>query len=830
MRLMKNFVLFLLLIICSLYANAQNGASNDKGKISGKVIDAVTKAVVDYATVGIYKQGTATPFNGASTDPKGNFKIDNISPGEYTIKVDFLGYKQLTIEHLIISSTAKNLTLGNIVLSPVQSQLKGVVISASAPTVENKIDKLVYNPANDLTAQGGVAVDVLRKVPMVTVDIDGNVELQGNANIRFLINGKPSSVFGASLTDALQTIPASEIKSIEVITSPGAKYDANGTGGIINIILKDSKVQGVNGTVNLSAGTRRENGSVNLNIRKGNFGVNASFSGNDQINSTTINTNDNLSYNKTRDTSNHLLQTGRSAFTRGGYRSGLSFNWSISKKDELTASFGYNHFANHNNGITNQDQTITALGTNSVVSDIFSTRNSDSRFSGKYFDYSVNYKKTFDKENQELDILFTSSYGNNSSTFFQRQDFQSGQPSSGSLGNNPGKDHETDISIDYTQPVTKDFTIETGAKAVLENINNTVVTDTLSNGVFVPNANQTYGFNYNRKVYAYYLSASFSLFNKFIDGKAGLRDEYTSTTANFPGAKIPGYNILAPSAVLSHKIDETQSVKLSYTYRIERPDYGDLNPFYNISDPHNISTGNPNLRPEVGHNYELGYNKSFAKGGSLYVAAFYRYNTNDLQSYTTYYDSLTIQGTKYSNVYLNQRFNIGTEVTEGISLFGSVPVTEKLNLRSNVMLGDRITTNPGNPTVSGFTYRINLNASYEFGHDLTAEVFGNYNSSQRTIQGTRPAFVFYNLAVRKQFMDKKLSLGLTAADPFTSYVNLTSTTSGALFNQTSMRQIPFRSFGITFSYKFGKLEFKKDKKDDNNVPAPDDSGGNGGGK
>ncbi|WP_299584971.1 outer membrane beta-barrel family protein [Mucilaginibacter sp.] len=821
---MKNTGLFLLLIICSLYVNAQSGSSTDKGKISGKVTDAVTKAAVDYATVSIYKQGNTSPFNGASTDTKGNFKIDNIAPGEYTITVDFLGYKRLTTEHLVISNTVKSLTLGNIVLSPVQSQLKGVVITASAPAVENKIDKLVYNPANDLTAQGGAAIDVLRKVPMVTVDIDGNVELQGNANIRFLINGKPSSVFGASLTDALQTIPASEIKSIEVVTSPGAKYDANGTGGIINIILKDSKVQGVNGTVNLSAGTRRENGSVNLNIRKGNFGVNASFSGNDQINSTTINTNDNLSYNNTRDTSNHLIQKGRSAFTRGGYRTGLSFNWSITKKDELTASFGYNHFANHNSGITNQDQTITALGTNSVVSDLLSTRNSDSRFSGKYFDYSVDYKKTFNKENQELDILYTSSYGNNNSTFFQRQDFQGGQPSSGSLGNNPGKDHETDISIDYTQPVSKDFTIETGAKAVLENINNTVVTDTLSNGVFVPNANQTYGFNYNRKVYAYYLSASFSLFNKFIDGKAGLRDEYTSTTADFPGAKIPGYNILAPSAVLSHKIDETQSIKLSYTYRIERPDYGDLNPFYNISDPHNISTGNPNLRPEVGHNYELGYNKSFTKGGSLYVAAFYRYNTNDLQSYTTYYDTLTIQGTKYSNVYLNQRFNIGTEVTEGVSLFGSIPITKELNLRSNVMLGDRITTNPGNPTVSGFTYRINLNASYEFGNDFTAEAFGNYNSSQRTIQGTRPAFVFYNLAVRKQFMDKKISLGLTAADPFTPYVNLTSTTSGTLFNQTSIRQVPFRSFGITFSYKFGKLEFKKDKeRDDNNVPT--DNGG-----
>ena len=826
---MRKTILFLFFIFSSIILNAQP-YNAPKGHISGKVIDAVTKQPVDYATISIFKDGGTSPINGVVTDPNGAFVINNLNPGEYTIGIDFIGYQKKRIEHLSINATTPNIALGMIAITPTENQLKSVEIVDKAPVVQNKIDKMVYNVANDLTSQGGSAADVLQKVPQITVDVDGNVQLQGNSNIRFLINGKPSSIFGASLADALQSIPASQIKSIEVITSPGAKYDANGTGGIVNIVLKDSKVQGVNGNANLSAGTRRENASMNLNVRKGNFGVNAFFGGGEQINSTTINTADNKSYTNNGNTLTDLYQKGNSSFTRGGYQSGLSFNWDITKKDALTVSFGYNYFANHNYGPTNQDQKKSDVTTGNLLSDTTSLRNSNSRFSGKYFNYSVDYKKTFAKEGQELDILFNSSYGNNRSNFFQEQDYLNvTRPSSGIQSNNPGKDHETDISIDYTQPVSKGFTIETGAKVVLENINNTVVTDTLSGAVFVPNAGQTYGFNYDRKIYAYYLSTSFSVFNDFINGKAGLRDEYTTTSADFPGANIPSYNTLAPSIVLSHKIDETQSFKLSYSYRIERPDYGSLNPFYNISDPHNISTGNVNLKPEIGHNYEFGYNKSFSQGANIYIGAFYRYITNDLQSYTTHYDSLIINGTTYNNVYLNQRFNIGTETTEGVSLFGSLPLTKKLNLRTNMMFGDRITTNPGNPQVSGFMYRVNLNATYDFGHDLIGEVFGNYNSSQRTIQGTRPAFAFYNLALRKQLWNKKASIGFTTTDPFNSYINFKSTTSGTGFSQTSTREVPFRSFGLTLSYKFGKLEFKKEKKekDDNNNDAPPSENGAG---
>jgi len=835
---MKNIFVLCFLMVAGLGLKAQSGGPrvgsyDENGKITGKVIDSVTKQPVDYATVSVYKQGVASPFNGASTDPNGNFTIAGIPAGDYKVTVDFLGYRRKTIAHVILGGGSKNAPMGTILLAPAQNQIKEVKITAQAATVQNKIDKLVYNPGNDITTQGGLALDVLQKVPMVSVDINGNVELMGSTSIQFLINGKPSTIFGASITDALQAIPASQIKSIEVITNPGAKYDASGTGGIINIILKDNNVQGVNGSVNLSAGTRLENGNFNINAKKGKIGVSAFFGGNENLTSATPSSGSRTS--TAGDTTTYLNQNGISNFKRSGYRSGFNFTWDISPKDAFTASVGFNHFGNNSNGFVNNNQTTYLNG---VALDTISRTNSTSVFSDNSTDYSLSYKKTFAKKDQELDVLFDQSIGHNTNNYTQQQDYSNVVfPSSGSIGNNPGTDKETDIQIDYTQPVTDDFTIETGAKTTMEDINNTVNTESLTNGVYLYNPTQSDQFEYSRKIYAYYLSATFSAFNHFFDGKMGLRDEYTTATSTFPNTTLPSYNILAPSFVLSHKIDKTQSIKFSYSYRLERPDYNGLNPFYNISDPHNISTGNPDLKPELGHNFEMGYNKSFSNGANIYVAGFYRYNTNDIQTFTTFYPRLTIQDSTYSNVALTQRYNIGKETTEGVNLFGSLPVG-KLTFRSNMFFADRITDNPGSPEVSGFTYRINLNTSYEFAKDLAAEFFINYRSSQRTIQGTNPAFLFYNFAVRKQIFNKKASIGLTAANPFNQYVNVNQTTYGPNFNQNSLRQIPLRSFGINIIYKFGKLEFKKDKEQqdnntpDDNAPAPGApaAGGGGGGK
>ena len=808
-NIISSLILFLLSCNC-LY-------SQNKIKVTGIVTDAVQNNPIDYCSVSLIDQQTGKIIDGVISNAKGIFTLIAQKPGLYKIKADFISYHPTIKDSIRIDKT--DLNIGTLLLQPAVININEVTVTGSKAVIENKIDKMVYNPGNDLTAQGGLAIDILKKVPMVSVDINGNVELMGSSNVRFLINGKPSSIFGASISDALQSIPADEIKNIEVITSPGAKYDATGTGGIINIILKENQVQGINSNVNLSAGTRLENGSFNLNARKGNFGVGVFLNGNQQLNTKTKNTSNRQSYNAAKDTINQLFQNGENPYTRSGYRSGINFNWSMTKKDELTAVLNYNHFENHGTGTTNQHQQ-TILSTGNVLSDLMTLRTSDSRLSAHSTDWSVGYKKTFNMKEQELDLLYTSSLGNNSNSTSQITNYLSGNhQSSGMQSNNPGKDHQSEISLDYTQPVIEGFTIETGGKVILQDINNSVATDTLlTNGNYAPNQGQTYSFNYKRSIYAVYLSTSFTLFHEFLNGKAGLRYERTNTSADFAGTSIPGYNTIAPSFTIQHKLDKTQSIKLSYSYRIERPDYGDLNPFFNISDPHNISTGNPIVKPEIGNNYELGYNKSFEKGGNIYFAGSYRYNTDDMQSLTTYYKTLNVNGTDYNDVTLTTRQNIGSQTGIGANIFGSVPVTDKLNLRSNIQVGERTNSNPGLPTVSGFSYRANLNASYQFPHDLSFEVFGNYNSSQKNIQSTRPAFFFYNLAIRKQFLNKNASLGLTAANPFGMYITQKSSSYGSNFYQSNIRLVPFQSFGITLSYKFGKLEFKKEAKEDNNSP------------
>jgi len=829
---MKKFCVLFCLIILGFGVKAQNNNANNTGKITGKIIDAVSKIPVDYATVSVFKQGATSPFNGGSTDPKGNIKIDGLPDGDFYVTVAFLGYTTQTIPHVIINGANRSVSIGNVMLAPVQNQLKDVVITAHAATVENKIDKLVYNPANDLTTQGGVALDVLQKVPMVTVDINGNVELMGSSSIQFLINGKPSTIFGSSITDALQAIPASQIKNIEVITNPGAKYQASGTGGIINIILKDNNVQGISGSVNLNAGTRLENASFNINAKKGKFGFSANFGGNGNLSSATPSSGTRTSHAGNPDTITNLNQNGISNFTRSGYRSGVNLTWDITKKDNLTASFNFNHFGNKSNGFVNYDQTTSSAG---LMVDTMSLNHLSSRFSVFANEYGLNYKKTFSKEDQELNIGVQYSTESNTNDYTQEQDYTNViHPAIGSIGNNPGTDKQTQFTIDYTQPITKGLTIETGGRIDIENINNIVTTDSLGTaGGYSFNPKQSYTFNYSQKVFAYYLSTTFSLFNKFFDGKAGLREEYTTSNTDYPNTTIPSYGILAPSFVLSHKLDKTSAVKFSYSYRLERPEYRSLNPFYNISDPHNISTGDPNLKPELGHNFELGYNKSFDKGPNIYVAAFYRYNTNDIQQFSYLDSALTIGGTTYKNVLLTKSYNLGRETDEGINLYGSLPVG-KLTFRTNMFFADRISSTPGLAQQSGIIYRINLNTSYEFVKDLAAEFFINYRSSQQGIQGTSPAFYFYNFAVRKQFMNKKLSLGLTAANFLHQYIDVRSTTFGPGFTSSSLREIPLRSFGISLMYKFGKLEFKKEREpQDNNAPAQDDvaptTGGGGGG-
>ncbi|MEO8584482.1 MAG: TonB-dependent receptor, partial [Flavitalea sp.] len=270
----------LLTLFIPLFFYTVRAQTAENFQITGKVTDSLTGLPLEYASLSIMIPGNKTPVRGTASDQGGHFSITQLKAGTYSIEIDFIGYRTQTVKNIAINKDKPLVKLKTITLSKNQEMMQGVVVTAQGKLIENKIDKMVFNAERDLTSQSGVATDILKKVPQVSVDVDGNVELSGSSNIRFLINGKPSSAFGSNISDVLQSIPASQIKSIEVITNPGAKYDAQGTGGIINIILKRNNAQGINGNVSLAAGTRAQNGSLNLNARRGTFGVNAFISGN----------------------------------------------------------------------------------------------------------------------------------------------------------------------------------------------------------------------------------------------------------------------------------------------------------------------------------------------------------------------------------------------------------------------------------------------------------------------------------------------------------------------------------------------------------------------
>ncbi|MBS1510832.1 MAG: TonB-dependent receptor [Bacteroidetes bacterium] len=800
--------------------------SNNTGgfSISGHITDSITHQPVEYATITIINAATKKTVDGAITDKNGSFTINKLAEGQYQILIQCIGYTECSTAVTLNDA----LQLDHILLSKKISNLQSVTVTSTRQAIENKIDKIVFNVDKDITSQGGMATDALKKIPQVSVDINGNVELLGNPGILFLINGKPSGIFGNSPADALQAIPASEIQSIEVITSPTAKYDASGTGGIINIILKKNKVQGFNGSVNLAAGSRLENAGITASIKKTNFGVNAYFNGNLQLVSHTPVTSDRFSY--TNNSSSRFMQQSESDFTRNGYKYGLGFDWSLSKNESFSGSIGFNHFANHNSGDYNQlSIQYDALG--SITSTNRSIRFADTKVDVTTMDNEIAYKRKFARDNQELELFYNGSYSQNNTFYNQKQRYQNADTAyAGSTSLNPGKENETDFGVNYTHPITENIMVETGLKLGMESIlSNADVLTLQGAGVLVKDGKQSFQSDFKRNVYAGYLSLSFPL-QEWLDVKTGIRYEYTDNNATYSNsgkATIPAYKNLAPSIIMQHKMNKGQSIKLAYSYRLERPDFRDLNPFYNLSDPHAVTTGNPNLQPEIGHMYELTYAKTYDKGGNINIVLYMQRNSPDIKPYTTYYSLYKIGDSTYQDLTITTRATIAAEVRAGVNIAASMPVTKRFSVRGNVMMFNRHLNNVYDTpaVINGFGVRSNLNLAYQFSKAMAGEIFGNYMSGMKW-QGQRPPSFSYTIALRRQFKNTKGSIGIIAVNPFNRYINQKAVQQSKGFTTNTFQQLPYRSFGISFAYKFGKLKFSKPKDSDNYLYTPPGEGGN----
>ena len=799
---------------------------NSHNYITGRVVDSASEQPLDYATISLYVPGSKAPVNGSTTNATGFFSVKDVRAGNYKVVVEFIGYAPDTINNVIINKRHLSFDLKTIHLQKNSALLKTVTIARDGNIIESKIDKIVFNPENDLTSQGGVATDILKKVPQVAVDIDGNVELAGSSSIRFLIDGKPSTAFGSNIADVLQSIPASQVKSIEVVTNPGAKYDAEGLGGIINIILKKNSAQGINGNLSVTGSSRQQNGSFNFNARKNNFGLNAFVSGGVRLNATTPVTYTRISKNSTNHSTDILQQDGNSRFNRHGIETGIGFDWTYKKKNNFSGSFIYNSLGRNNNGIINQSQLTKDDVTGNIIEDIAALNKTNSSFRFHDIDAGINYKRTFNNPGRELEVAVNTSLGNDYSKAGNTQ-FTLPQDSimNATNGNNPGSENETEIKIDYTEPVSKNINLGTGGKITFDDISS--ASNILG---FHPNENKYFydsslsnNFSYHQKVYALYGELSFPV-AKLFDAKIGGRYERTNINSSYSNtvrqvnpmafSNTPnGYNTFVPSIFILKRLGDNETIKINYSKRIERPGYRDLNPFINTSDPKNVSNGNLFLVPEVGNNYELSYDKDFGKKGSFVITAFYRASKNDIQNYIVYYPKLMIGDSTYTNVAVSTPENIGIEKNIGLSFFGDINIANKLNVRTNVFGFYRRTINviDAGYNSNSFNYRLNFNAAYQFSISFAGEFFGNFNSANHDVQGRIPSYILYSLALRKQIWNKQGSIALTTINPFNKYINRSTSVSGPGFNVNELQRIPYRSIGINFTWKFGNLEFKKSK-------------------
>ncbi|RYY13533.1 MAG: TonB-dependent receptor, partial [Chitinophagaceae bacterium] len=598
------------------------------------------------------------------------------------------------------------------------------------------------------------------------------------------------------VADALKMIPAEEIKTVEVITSPSAKYDAEGSGGIINIITKKKAAEGINGNVNIAAGTRQNNGNFSLNGKTGRLGITSNLG---------------VIYAIPQDTrivlenQNPGLTTGQdgiSATDRYGYNGSFGLDYDINKYHNISTNVRASAFTMSTDGVFN-GYTTTGPGL-FTTSFIRTTKNSAPT---RNVDWNADYRMTTKKEGEEFSISGQASFGRNTNEF-QTSLTSTGSPAFVSIGDNTGKNDEYTVQTDYIYPIKKTVIFETGLKGIFRDIRSKY-----------QNTNQD--FDYGQNVGAAYAVISFPLTKK-ITAKGGLRAEYTKIeglAGNTVSYENDYFNLF-PSVVLSQSLNPFTNLKVSYNRRMQRPSLFYLNPFLDNSDPQNMMQGNPNLAPELSDNVELGYS-TYIKGSVINASIFYRNTKSIIESVYMPIQRLT--------TYLN----VGTNETYGMNVFGSYNPLPKWTLMANVGLNSYEVNDPVQNISTGtyMMYNVFARTAVGFKGGWNTEAFMVISSNRRTFQGENGGIQIFGAAVKKDIMKKKGTVGINILNPFARDLHIETRNKGTNFVQNMDIYYPIRTFGVNFSYKFGKLKFTETKgkvKNDDLKAGEQPQGGMGG--
>jgi len=789
------------------------------GRLTGTVTNSRTGQAVAYASVAVLTEA-GTPVNGSVCGEDGQFVVPGLAPGTYTLRVSFLGYQDLARSGIIVPADGGIVALGTLPLLPAPQQLGEVVVTARKPLIEEKVDRTVYNAEQDQTTRGGDATDVLRHVPLLSVDLDGNVSVRGSQNIKVLINNKPSAITANSIADGLRQLPADQIKAVEVITSPPAKYDAEGSGGIINIITKTTTRRGGQLSLDGSGGTR--SGTLNLNggYRTGRMGFALGGFGRAGYHTPGSFDNDQVTTNPATGRQTRTTQVAATRQNQLFGRYTLGWDYDLNPHNSLAASVAYGT----RNATTYQDALATGTTPLATGSTATSVRNVKTTDASGTVDASLSYTHTYALAQRELSVLALFSRNDRTYSFTNDTYAASAATATGIAGNdNPSANQEITAQVDYQTPTGKNQLLEAGVKE----IKRTVRSDYRYYGQLArPQADNS--FHYDQNVAAGYLAYTVALpYNVTL--KPGVRYEYTGIMADYgsgPVGDIPNYGLLVPSVSLLHKFPNGNALRLAYNRRIQRPSLQFLNPNLQAANPLIQTQGNPLLRPEYTNNYELGYS-TLLKQANLSFSAFARTTSGSIQSVRT-----PLGDVSYPGAVRITYENIGQESAYGGSGFASLDVGSKFSLNGGVDTYYAVLrNNVADPTYAarnaGLVMSGRLYGSYALPKGWGLQVFGFYRGQQVQLQGSQSSFAVYSFSLRHDFAHKKGSLGLGAENFFSPSNTIRSEITSPLLTQRSTTVQHLTSFKVYFSYRIGKLtaEPRAHKKVQNNDLKTDENGG-----
>lgn len=806
---MKSILTICFFFVLAIFPNHSHAQENG---IKGRIIDSISKNPLGFINL-LLKGDKDFHVRGTQSKEDGSFHFSKLPGGRYTIKISSIGYQP---KDLVTAFTdpSRISDLGLVYLSPESNHLNEVMVRGEKPLIKHEIDRISYDLKADPDSRSSSLLEMIKKVPLLSLDADENIQLKGNSSFKILIDGRPSSMLERSPKDILRSIPASTIRRIEVITNPPAKYDGEGLAGLINIITIKKITNGYNGGFNLSnrfpLGGPAAGGSVGL--KAGKFGLSANSGGSLYHNPLTKNNVSRLTggnHPANLSQQQELEQDSRSAYF------GLELSYDPDTLNLVTAQFNANGNASENNGIQE-----SIMRQNSETIQAYKLRNGADG-NGKGTDASINYQHGFKNDKSQL---LTFSY-----RYYEFNDRSSNQMNISDrvfytvpslLQANKSRSSEQTFQTDYVQRL-KSLDIEGGIKMIYRRNASSFSYDGIDEfDVALAQQSSLNYFKDRQQILASYGSLYYSFKNWSI--KAGVRLEQTDVDANFVSTETSlseSYLSMLPSASLKYKISEASAMTVGYSRRIQRPGIYQLNPFVDRSNPDFELSGNPDIKPVMYNALEAGFSR--ARKLSIFLNLSYMFSKSMIFRISNYDPVSRISKTTYQNT--------GQTKLPGLDYSIKYPLTQRNTISVNGKLAYGIikrTENGQELKHEGLMYRYYASATHKIKDKwyLSADVL--LNGGNLSAQGQSNSFIVSSFKADRTLIKDKVSVSATVSNPFNKYrINATEISSPD-FMQTNDSRIYFRVFNFSANYRFGKLKdaIKKGKRGIKN----DDVSGNSG--